>query len=96
MTLVYDVDRGEIIQIDGADVRAADEDHVLLWADRSGRAGVYLLDLDRLTLARIGPAPHEAQVGLTDGLVLWNQVGPLDDKDVSDAVWKVARLPLGD
>ena len=96
MTLVYDVDRGEVIQIDGADVRAADEDHVLLWADRSGRAGIYLLDLDRLTLARIGPAPHEAQVGLTDGLVLWNQVGPLDDKDVSDAVWKVARLPLGD
>lgn len=36
MTLVYDVDRGEVIQIDGADVRAADEDHVLLWAVEAG------------------------------------------------------------
>ncbi len=54
-----------------------------------------MLDLDRLTLARISSATPEAQVGLADGLVLWNQPGPLDDKDVSDVVWKVARSHLG-
>jgi hypothetical protein len=94
ITLVYDVDRGEVLQVTGAAVRAADEDNVLLGADRSGR-GVYVLDLDRLTLARISSATPEAQVGLADGLVLWNQPGPLDDKDVSDVVWKVARSHLG-
>ena len=94
MTRVYDVDSGDAIQVAGADVRAADEDHVLL--SRLGHDGVYLLDLDRLTLARIGSAPHEAQVGLADGLVLWNHPGPLESKDVYDSVWKVARLPLDD
>ena len=33
---------------------------------------------------------------MTDGLVLWNQPGPIDDKDVYDVVWNVARLPIGD
>ncbi|RYP86929.1 hypothetical protein EKO23_08160 [Nocardioides guangzhouensis] len=95
MTAVYDVDRGEVIQVAGADARAADEDHVLLGADRSKRTGVYLLDLDRLTLARIGPGTYEPQTALVNGLVLWNRAGPLDDKDTYDALWKVARLPRG-
>ena len=95
-TRVYDVDGGDAIQVAGAGFLAADEDHVLLATAQGEPGGVYLLDLDRLTLARIGPAMHDAQVGLADGLVLWNQPGPIDDKDVYDVVWKVARLPLGD
>lgn len=95
MTAVYDVDRAEVIQVAGAGLNAADEDHVLLGADRSKQAGVYLLDLNRLTLARIGPGTHERQTDVVNGLVLWNRAGPLDDKDTYDAVWKVARLPRG-
>ena len=62
--------------------------------DASG--GVYLLDLDRLTLARIGPGTHDAQVGLANGLVLWNQPGLSTTRTSYDVVWRVARVPLGD
>lgn len=97
MTLVYAADAdGGAIQVARAGFQAADENHVLLAPARGEPAGLYLLDLDRLTIARIGPGIHEAQVGLADGLVLWNQPGPIDDKDVYDVLWKVARLPLGD
>ena len=99
VTRVYDVDSGAAIQVAGAGSLAADEDHVLLapaQGAHDARGGLYLLDLDQLTLARIGPGTHDAQVGLANGLVLWNQPGPIDDKDVYDVVWKVARVPLGD
>jgi hypothetical protein len=86
-TFVYDVDGGDAVQIAGR-LLTADEGHILLAA-----GGIYLCDLDRLTLARIGPGPHETQVGLAGGLVLWNNPGPIEDNDV---VWKVARLPLDD
>jgi hypothetical protein len=32
------------------------------------------------------------QVALSAGLFLWNIPGPIDDNDVYDVVWKVARL----
>lgn len=99
VTRVYDVDSGAAVQVAGAGSLATDEDHVLLapaQGAHDARGGVYLLDLDQLTLARIGPGTHDAQVGLANGLVLWNQPGPIDDKDVYDVVWKVARVPLGD
>jgi hypothetical protein len=96
VTLVYDVDGGDAIQVDGANLLAADEGHVLLAAAGGGPSGTYLLDLDRVTLARIGPGLHEAHVGLAGGLVLWNNLGPLDDRDVYDVMWKVARLPISE
>ena len=95
-TLVYDVSGADAVQVAGASVRAADEAHVLLAAAEGQHNGVYLLDLDRLTLVRIGSGTHEAQVGLADGLVLLNKPGPIDSKGVYDVVWQVARLPLGD
>jgi hypothetical protein len=95
-TLVYDVPSGESVQVARASFQAADEDHVLLAPASGEPAGLYLLDLDRLAITRIGPGIHEAQVGLADGLVLWNEPGPIDDNDVYDVVWKVARLPLDD
>jgi hypothetical protein len=93
VTLVYDVDGGDAIQVDGAYFLAADEGHVLLAAAGGNPRGTYLLDLDAVTLARIAPSLHEAHVSLAGGLVLWNNLGPLDDKDVYDVLWKVARLP---
>ena len=80
-------------------VLAADRDRVLL-AGSSGRSGgLYLVDLDPLTVHRFsGPLTETfpdnmAQVGLSSGLALWNTPGPTDDRDTHDAVWKVARLP---
>ena len=96
MTLVYEADGDGAIQVARASFQAAHEQHVLLAPSRGERAGLYLLDLDRLTITRIGPGIHEAQVGLADGLALWNEPGPIDDNDVYDVVWKVARLPLDD
>jgi hypothetical protein len=96
VTLVYDVDGAAAVQVAGASLLTADEDHVLLVSGEGGPAGLYLLDLDRLAITRIGPGIHEVQVGLADGLVLWNQPGPIDDRDVYDVVWKVARLPDGE
>jgi len=93
VTLVYDVDGGDDIQVDGAHFLAADEGHVLLAAAGGNPRGTYLLDLDAVTLARIAPSLHEAHVSLAGDLVLWNNLGPLDDKDVYDVLWKVARLP---
>jgi len=91
VTVVYDVEGADAVQIDDASLLAADEGYVLL----RGPGGTYLLDLHGLALARIAPAVHEDQVGLGRGVVLWNNPGPIDDKDVYDVVWKVARLPLG-
>lgn len=96
LTHVYDVDGGDAVQVAGAVVRAADEDSVMLSAAQGEHGGIYLLDLDRLSLVRIGSATHDAQVGVADGLVLWNQPGPLDDTDVYDVVWQVAPVPVGD
>jgi hypothetical protein len=60
------------------------------------QAGSTFLDLDRRTLTRFGPGLHEEDVDVAGGLVLWNQPGPNDAKDVYDVVWNVAHLPLSD
>ena len=103
ITVVYDVDGGDTLQVTGASLLAADEDHVLLGSQltrddlRHGVEGsVYLLDLDRRTLGRTGPELHDAQVDLAGGLVLSNQPGPDDAKNVYDVVWNVARLAQHD
>jgi hypothetical protein len=96
---VYDVDRGDVVQVAGAALLAADGDHVLLRAAARGPAdGFYLLDLEHRALTRFGGAtqPAEYEFALVDGLVLWNQAGPIEDRDVYDVVWNVARLPVGD
>jgi hypothetical protein len=51
-----------------------------------------VLDLDQLTLARVGEGMHDAQVALAAGLLLWNTPGPDDSQDAYDVVWNVARL----
>jgi hypothetical protein len=91
VTLVYDLAGSDAVRIDGASLLTADNGYVLL-----GGGGTYLLDLHELALAQIGPGLHENQVGLGRGVVLWNNPGPVDDKDAYDVVWKVARLPLDD
>ena len=80
-------------------VLAADRNRALLWGSGDRARNLYLLDLERLTLRRIsGPLSaafpdNMMQVGMASGLVLWNAEGPRDDRDTSDTVWKVARLP---
>jgi hypothetical protein len=96
VTVVYDVDSGDAVQVTGAGLLAADGGQVLLAPGAGGPRGTYLLDLDQVTLARIGPGVHDAQVGLASGLVLWNNPGPADAKAVYDVLWKVARLPISE
>jgi hypothetical protein len=100
MTLVYGVDGGGALQIVDAAFLAADESHVLLAGPssdgRDNSGGLYLLDLDRRTLPRFGPGIQEGDVDVVGDLVLWNQPGPSDAKDVYDVVWNVARVPASD
>ena len=100
-TQVYGTDGQPSLQIPNASVLATDESHVLLAAadeeaagEEHGEGGItYLLDVDTLTITRIARGLHESHVALEAGLVLWNNPGPIDDNDVYDVVWKVARLP---
>ena len=92
--VVYDPDGGSAVQVAGS-LLTADEDHVLLTSTTGEPGGIYLLDLDRLGLARIGSGLHEPQVDLGGGLIIWNHPGPIDAKDVYDVVWKVAAVPSG-
>ena len=97
-TLVYAPDGGEAVEVEGAIAHVADSRRVLLggrWSRSDGEsaAGLLLLDLDRRTLTRVAGKFAEPQFGLSGGLLLWNEVGPLDSHRVSDRVWKVARLP---
>jgi hypothetical protein len=94
-TYVHDVGHHEVVEVPDSNVVAARGDLVLLAAGAS-RPGVYLLDLRRVTLTRLGTGMSEPQVALTDGLVLWNHDGPAEGRDTYDVVWKVARLPLDD
>ena len=100
LTMIYDPDGSRAVRVDGASVLAADDRHVLLSGSiddgeevpHPGHASAYLVDPDDLTLSRIGRGPHEAQVGLDAGLVLWNEPGHLDDNSVYDVTWRVAQL----
>ncbi|HET9999015.1 MAG TPA: hypothetical protein VFQ17_15955 [Nocardioides sp.] len=90
VTVVYDTDGGRTIQVPGAGLLAADQRHVLL-APPSGTArGMYLLDLDTVTMGKantsVGPSflahidsqRHNFPVALAAGLILWdNGIAPL-------------------
>ena len=89
VTVVYDTDGGPTIQVAGSAVLAADPGHVLL-APAFGTRGMYLFNLDTLTvekastavgpsfLAHIDSQRHSFPVGLAAGLILWdNGVAPL-------------------
>ena len=81
---MYDTDRGKTVQVAGSALLAADQDHILL-APSSGTAqGMYLLNLDTLTTGKastsVGPSflsnidspRHNFPVGLSAGLILWD------------------------
>lgn len=100
LTLVYEPDGSRVVRVEGASVLAADDERLVLSsssddtvpATHPGTSATYLADLDNLTVSRIGLGPHEAQVALDAGLVLWNSPGPADSRDVYDVVWRVGRL----
>ena len=84
VTVVYDTDRGITVEVAGSAVLAADQDHVLLAPSLGTPAGMYLLNLDTLTMGKastsVGPfflsnidSPrHNFPVGLSAGLILWD------------------------
>ena len=98
VTVLPDRSGRPVVEVPGT-VLAADRDRVLLAGSGGGSGGLYLVDLDRLTVQRFsGPLSDTypdsiTQIGLAPGLVLWNTQGPTNDRDTHDAVWKVARLP---
>jgi hypothetical protein len=100
MTVVYRPGE-DPVAVRGASALAGDDGHVVLATATTyvgalvasdGPGSTALLDLSDLSLARIGTGPHEPQVALAAGLLLWNTPGPTDSKDVYDVVWNVARL----
>jgi hypothetical protein len=101
-TVVYEQEGQQQLDIAGASVLTADDRHLALagsgsldavaGAEHPGTSSTYLLDLDSRAISRVGQGPHEVQVALSAGLFLWNIPGPIDDNDVYDVVWKVARL----
>lgn len=101
LTVVHGQDA--VTLIEGATVLAADARHLLVQAGRGGspplatastdETWLYLVDLDRGTVSRLGRGVHESQVGVAAGMVLWNSPGSLDDHSVYDVTWSVA--PVG-
>lgn len=91
LTIVYALNGRATLQIPGARLVAADRGHVLL-----GGVELSLLDLSQDTLVRIAPGGQENDYALANGLVLWNNAGPIEDRNTYDVVWKVARLPHQD
>ena len=100
MTVVYR-DGEDPVVVRGVSALAGDDQHVVLATASTylgalvapaGGGRTYLLDLSDLTLARVGRGPHEGQVELAAGLLLWNAPGPGDTDDAYDVVWNVARL----
>lgn len=97
-TVVHERHGGRVVEIADAAAVAADASHVVLsggtddGAEHPGHTSTYVLDLDQLTLARVGEGMHDAQVALAAGLLLWNTPGPDDSQDAYDVVWNVARL----
>lgn len=97
-TVVHDREAGRAIEVTDASAVAADDSHVVLTdppgssAGHPGDSSTYVLDLDRLSVARIGDGTHEPHVAIVGDLLLWNTPGPDDSPDAYDVVWKVARL----
>lgn len=84
VTVVYDTDGDRTVQVAGSALLAADQDHVLLAPTFRTARGMYLLNLDTLTmgksstsvgpssLAHIDAARASSPVGLAAGLILWD------------------------
>jgi hypothetical protein len=102
LTVVYDPDGSRAIAIDGATAMASDQRRLLvvggsgvghpLAGSHVGDTWVYLVDLDRGSVSRLGRGVHERQVDVAAGMVLWNSPGHLDDTSVYDVRWTVARI----
>ena len=101
LTVVYGPD--SLTRIEGATALASDARHLLVQGGRGGspplatastdETWLYLVDLDRGTISRLGRGVHERQAGVAAGMVLWNSPGNLDDSSVYDVTWSVA--PVG-
>ena len=101
LTVVYGQDT--LTRVEGATALVSDAHHLLVQGGRggspplvtasTGETWLYLVDLDRGTVSRLGRGPHETQAGVAAGMVLWNSPGSLDDSSVYDVTWSVA--PVG-
>jgi hypothetical protein len=89
VTVAYDLGRAATLSVPDASVVSVDGHEALL----SGARRTYLLDLEQEQLTDIGHAPHEGGGTVKDDLVLWNVPGHLDDDDVYDVSYSVARIP---
>jgi hypothetical protein len=99
VTVVYGHE--SLTRIDGATALASDDRHLLVVGGHGpshpvgssvGETWLYVIDLDRRTVSRLGRGLHERQAGVAAGMVLWNSPGSLDDNSVHDVAWSVAPL----
>ena len=100
-TVIYQDGGRRVVEV-LASARAADEDHVLLTSGFSVAKsrpsatpedeGTFVVDLDRLTVSRIGDPPSEAPLAVEDGLVQWTSEEPSGDRQHTRPVWNVARI----
>lgn len=100
-TVIYEDDGRTVVEVP-ASARATDEEHVLLTTGFSvaqGRPnatpedeGTFVVELDRLTVSRIGAPPSETPLAVRDGLVLWTSEEPSGDRQHTRPVWNVARI----
>jgi len=100
-TVIYE-DGGRTVVEVHAWARSADGDHVVLASglppslSRPSATpeddGTFVVDLDGLTVSRIGDAPSQPQSALGAGLVLWTSEEPSGDRQHTRPVFNVARL----
>ena len=101
LTVIYQDGGRKAVEVPAL-ARAADEDHVVLTSGlppSAGRPsatpedeGTFVVDLDRLTVSRIGDPPSEAPLAVEDGLVVWTAEEPSGDRQHTRPVWNVARI----
>lgn len=97
-TVVHDREAERTVEVADAAAVAADDSRVVLagatddGGEHPGRSSTYVLDVDELTIVRIGDGLHDTQAALAAGLLLWNAPGPEDRPDAYDVKWKVARV----
>ena len=101
ITVIFEDEGRRVVEV-AASAAAADEDHVVLTSGLPpgvGRPsktpedeGTFVVDLDRLTVSRIGDPASQPQMALEDGLVLWTSEEPSGDRQHTRPVWNVARM----
>ena len=94
-TVIYQDGGRQVVEVP-AWAGSADEEHVVLAASGPSATprteGTFVVDLDRLTVSRIGDPPSQPQSAVEDGLVLWTSEEPSGDKQHTRPVFNVARL----